>query len=64
MKMKYYKVRINSSAFQDIVVRANSKKEAEEVAMKKYNHDECPEFGGFFEVDKNDISDYKHDNNY
>lgn len=60
--MKYYKVRINSSAYEDIVVRASSKKEAQELAMIKYSHDECPEFCEFLEVEPQDIEIYKHDN--
>jgi len=60
--MKYYKVRINSGAFQDIVVKADNKEEAEELAMNLYSHDEYPEFCEFLPLDKYDIANYKKEN--
>lgn len=61
--MKYYKARINSSAFQDIIVRARNESEAERLAMQEYSHDEYPEFCEFLEVEEQDIIEYKQKNN-
>ena len=53
--MKLYKVRMNCTSFDDVVVRAKSKEEAKEQAEI---YSQCPqdgmEFGEFLEVEEGD----------
>jgi hypothetical protein len=56
--MKLYKVRIDSTDYEDIVVEAKSKEEAKELAVRQANFS-SKEFCEFLEVEQDDIDDWK-----